>query len=365
MRMFYRFVGLAMILTSSVVIANDNQVISGHLISVNLAKSELVIEDKEHQQSVIKVARSTRIFHDDQKITLITLCPKQRLSVSIDSSIPAADRINLLGERKFPPNFLYPTNDLVTVIPGTLPLIISAPHGGREMIPGVPKRKDDTIPKFVITMDSNTYELARSITKNIEQKLGGRPWFIGAKFHRSYLDVNRSVEHGLEHKNAREVYIAYHQALQHAISQVACHYQTGLLIDVHGQSRLPDVVWRGTRKGTTMGGLVDQFGWEPIEGKLSLMHSFEELGYPIHPKGIDASEAPFTGGFITGTYGYPYGLNAIQLEYGYSFRASKEIYLKTARDTANAILKFHTRYLLKKFNCLADVENREQSDMSK
>ena len=97
-----------MILTSSVVMANDNQVISGHLISVNLAKSELVIEDKEHQQSVIKVAREYRIFHDDQKITLITLCPKQRLSVSIDSSIPAADRINFNWRTKISAQFSIP-----------------------------------------------------------------------------------------------------------------------------------------------------------------------------------------------------------------------------------------------------------------
>ena len=125
--------------------------------------------------------------------------------------------------------------------------------------------------------------------------------------------------------------------LSNAISQVACQYQTGLLIDVHGKADYPMLSGevRKNHYGWTRGSI-----WLGTDrGKLSLMHSFEEFGYPIHPK--DRCErAPFTGRFITGTYGYPYGLNAIQLECSYSFRASKEIYLKTAQDTASASLSF-------------------------
>ncbi len=353
-----RILILFLLLATRLVVANENQVFTGKLISVNLAKSEIVIENDKQQQSIIAVARSTRIIHGDQKVTLITLCPEQQIAVSIDSSIPAVDKIRILGDRKLPPKLLYPTSELVTVIRGDLPIIISAPHGGREAIPGVPKRNNESTPKFAIKSDTNTYQLASTITEQLEKKLNGKPWLIAAKFHRSYLDANRSLENALEHDKAKAVYTAYHQALQHAILEITCQYKTGLLIDVHGQSRLPDVVWRGTRRGTTLGGLVDDFGWDVVEGKDSLMHTFNLLDYATHPQGMDASEGPFGGGFITATYGYPYGLNAIQLEFGYSFRANKEIYLKTAIDTAEAIKRFHQRYLTKKLDCEPDAINR-------
>ena len=74
-----------LLLATRLVVANENQVFTGKLISVNLAKSEIVIENDKQQQSIIAVARSTRIIHGDQKVTLITLCPEQQIAVSIDS----------------------------------------------------------------------------------------------------------------------------------------------------------------------------------------------------------------------------------------------------------------------------------------
>lgn len=344
----------------SILMAEDKQVITGTVVSTNLAKSELVIEDDQDRQSVIRVLHSTRIYNGEKKTTLITLGPGQKLSISIDSSVVAADRIDLRGERILPSKKLYPMSDWVTVQRGTLPIILSAPHGGNESIPGVPKRIDDSQPKFVIKADSNTYPLSKLVATELEERLGGKPWLVAAKFHRSYIDANRPVEQALEHEKAKATYRAYHLALQHAILEVNCQFESGLLIDLHGQSRLPDVVWRGTRQGTTLGGLTDQFGWDVVEGKNSLMHSFRQMGYSTHPQRIDATESPFSGGFITSTYGYPYGLNSIQLEYGYSFRASKEKYIKTSKDTAAAIERFYTRYLTKKLKCAPDVSNDEK-----
>lgn len=355
-----RILPIVILTLSSALVAEDKQVISGTVISTNLAKSELIIEDKQERQTVIRVLPSTRIYNGEAKTTLITLGSGQTLSISIDSSVAAADRIDLHGDRILPSKKLYPVSEWVTVQRGTLPIILSAPHGGSESIPGVPKRSDDSQPKFVIKADSNTYLLSKLVATELEARLGGKPWLVAAKFHRSYIDANRPMEHALEHKKAKATYRAYHLALQHAIVEVNCQFDEGLLIDLHGQSRLPDVVWRGTRQGTTLGGLTDQFGWDVVEGKNSLMHSFRQMGYSTHPRGMEATESPFSGGFITSTYGYPYGLNSIQLEYGYSFRASKEKYLKTSKDTAVAIERFYTSYLTTKLKCAPDFSNDEK-----
>ncbi|MBH57344.1 MAG: hypothetical protein CMJ82_09190 [Planctomycetaceae bacterium] len=351
---------IAIMTLSSMLVAEDKQVISGTLISTNLATSELVIEDKQERQTVIRVLHSTRIYNGENKTTLITLGSGQELTISVDSSGSAADRIDLRGDRIFPSRKGYPISEWITVQRGTLPILLSAPHGGNESIPGVPKRNDDSQPKFVIKADSNTYPLSKLVAAELETRLGGKPWLVAAKFHRSYIDANRPIEHALEHEKAKATYRAYHLALQHAILEVNCQFESGLLIDLHGQSRLPDVIWRGTRQGTTLGGLTDQFGWDVVEGKNSLMHSFRQMGYSTHPQGIDASESPFSGGFITSTYGYPYGLNSMQLEYGYSFRASKEKYLKTSKDTAVAIEHFYRSYLTKKLKCAPNFSNDEK-----
>ena len=43
--------------------------------------------------------------------------------------------------------------------PGTLPIILSAPHGGRTPIPDVPTRRGEGVSKFTVVRDENTLEL--------------------------------------------------------------------------------------------------------------------------------------------------------------------------------------------------------------
>src|SRR4051794_17605429 len=64
--------------------------------------------------------------------------------------------------------------DLITIRKGTLPIILSAPHGGRKPIPGVPERKGGPrVEKFQTVRDDNTAELTVLLTVELEKKLGG------------------------------------------------------------------------------------------------------------------------------------------------------------------------------------------------
>jgi N-formylglutamate amidohydrolase len=240
--------------------------------------------------------------------------------------------------------------DLVIVRKGTLPIIISAPHGGRKEVPGVAERKGIGIEQFAIVRDENTDLLAEAFAAELEKQLDGKPWVVIACFDRKYIDANRPPEQSFESEAAKPFYEAYHDPLIAACKAVKEKYGRGLLLDIHGQGVHPDAVCRGTRNGKTVSLLVDRYGWAAVAGKRSVMGQLERSGCRVLPK-CDApretkEESGFSGGHIVGTYGSHtgYAIDAIQLEFGGNFRL-KDAYLKTAKQLADAVAEFHNTYL--------------------
>src|SRR5262249_36178437 len=86
--------------------------------------------------------------------------------------------------------------DFVTVQKGTLPIIISVPHGGRKPVPDVPERVGTGVTNFQTVRDENTIELTEKFVEELEKALDGKPWVVTAHFERKYLDVNRSAKEG-------------------------------------------------------------------------------------------------------------------------------------------------------------------------
>ena len=80
---------------------------------------------------------------------------------------------------------------LIVIKKGTIPVIISAPHGGRTPIPGVPVRQGVGIDKFVIGMDTDTDILADKLALAIKKEMGGEPYVVIAHFQRKCADANR------------------------------------------------------------------------------------------------------------------------------------------------------------------------------
>src|SRR4051812_30288907 len=91
----------------------------------------------------------------------------------------------------------------VTVQKGTLPIIISAPHGGRKKVPDVPERVGTGLTNFQTVRDENTAEMTEKFVAELEKLLDGKPWVVIARFERKYLDVNRSAKEGYESDKAK------------------------------------------------------------------------------------------------------------------------------------------------------------------
>lgn len=233
---------------------------------------------------------------------------------------------------------------------GTLPIIISTPHGGRKKVPDVPERLGKGLTNFHTVRDENTVELTEKFVAEIEKALDGKPWVVIAHFERKYLDVNRSREEGYESEKAKPYYDTYHDALATACKAVKEKFGRGLLLDIHGNAVHPNAICRGTQNLKTVSLLKDREGMPAIRGKNSVLGRMEKLGYTVIPSGDGDDKAKedsrFTGGHIVQTYGSHtnYAIDAIQVELGSQLRAKDKL-ATTAKDLADAVRMFHEAYL--------------------
>src|SRR4029077_17413433 len=159
---------------------------------------------------------------------------------------------------------------LLTVWAGMLPIILSAPHGGRQSIPGVPVRRGAGIAQFATGRDNNTDELAEIVSVRLEQRFNAKPFLIVARFERKYLDANRPTESAYESREAKPYYDGYHSALRDAPDRVSREWGRGLLLDIHGQGAQAEAIYRGTGNGKTVVSLTQHFGTEVITGPKSI-----------------------------------------------------------------------------------------------
>ena len=237
---------------------------------------------------------------------------------------------------------------LVTIEPGDLPIILSAPHGGHNEIPGVPARRGEGVAQFKNRSDSRTDELADKLADALESKLGKRPYIVIARFHRKYLDANRRASGAYESENAKEVYDTYHHALASARREVTRRWGHGMLLDIHGQSAKPKTIIRGTQNGKTTRHLVNRFGHVALRGETSLFGQLANQGFAVIPAvdSTDQEHPAYDGGYIVRTYGSEFGgtVDAIQLELGIELR-SPEVIAATANKLADAIAAFASEYL--------------------
>jgi len=267
------------------------------------------------------------------------LIPPLLIAVALAPAIPAA------------PEDAKPA-DFVVVQKGTLPIIISAPHGGRKKVPDVPERVGKGIAQFATVLDANTDLIAETFSVELEKLLNGKPWLVIAKFERKHLDVNRSREQAYESEKAKPYYDLYHDSLEAACKAVKTKFGRGLLLDIHGQGEFRDSICRGTQNGKTVTLLKERDGWASLTGKRSVLGHLQRSGYKILPS-CDADEKAkeepkFTGAYIVSNYGSHtgYAIDAIQLEFGTFLRdKEKDKYATTAKDLADAVALFHDEYL--------------------
>lgn len=229
---------------------------------------------------------------------------------------------------------------------GTLPILLTAPHGGTAAIPNVPPRTTG-----VTVRDSFTDDVARGVARRLEELLAAKPFFVIAKFQRQFADANRAEAEALESPNAKPPYTAYHQAIRGYLDEIRQAFpDRGLLLDIHGQVGNPEVLHRGTRNGGTVTRLLKRAGDAGLVGDKSLWGSLKNQGFTIFPDSAHVGEPPearaYGGGFTVGTYGsqQPNGIDAIQIEIGRDLRAEKAARAKLIEAMAQALLTFYRAY---------------------
>ncbi|HTY68687.1 MAG TPA: hypothetical protein VMH36_18690 [Alphaproteobacteria bacterium] len=251
--------------------------------------------------------------------------------------------------------------DLVLVRPGTLPIILTAPHGGREAIPGIEPRNRNDKNKLAASQawggfvagggDLNTDILAQGMAAEIQRKTGHAPYLVMARFVRNYIDANRPANLAYDDAKAGPYYDYYHAAIRRFIDEVRGKYPAGLLIDVHGQSRQPGVVMRGTQNGRAVGHLLARSGLPAVIGPNGIFGQLEAHGFAVFPANDvppsgTGENAGLNGGFTLIVYGAQTagGIDAVQLEFGSDYR-QKAVLDKSAVEAGRAVAAFYDAYL--------------------
>lgn len=137
-----------------------------------------------------------------------------------------------------PGRSVFGEKNYIEYIPGDLPLVISAPHGGREKPDDIPTRESG-----VVQMDANTQELARAVADEVQTRTGHRPHLIMSRLHRQKLDPNREIVEAaagspVAEKAWREYHAFIDQALKTAIGQAGKAFYIDLHGHAHKDSRL-------------------------------------------------------------------------------------------------------------------------------
>ncbi len=247
-----------------------------------------------------------------------------------------------------------PVSDLsafVFVQGGDLPIMVSAPHGGKVGVPGVTERTGAGLATgpsgFFTGRDTGTEELAHAVSDAIKKRFGKSPFVVISKVHRKFMDPNRPADIAFEDPKMQPVYDHYHDSLSKYCREVTDRFQVGVLIDLHGQGSRADTVFRGTKNGLTVTHLRETFGEAAHHGSQSLFGLLSTRGWTVHPSPLDEKEqSGFTGGFIVQSYGSHKSLpiDAMQLEFGAEYRVASRR-AKTAEDLADALADYAGQYL--------------------
>lgn len=258
------------------------------------------------------------------------------------------------------------SDNLVYFVKGTIPLLITAPHGGSGAPDSVSIRtgvdsNGVAIEDFNIVKDSWTKSIAKDIQAKYVQKYGGVPYLVAADFHRKYIDANRPEHQAFESETARIYYDTYHNKINEFIADIQQKFGQGLLLDIHGQAQHPDKILRGTRNGYAVENLVGKYGWDAIVGNQGIFGLLAQQGFSLQPTNSQipnnsnlTPESSLSGGTtikFNGSHN-AFGIDAIQFELGSNIRFSSAERALFADHMADNIRTF-----MKTYYCNGSVAN--------
>ena len=264
---------------------------------------------------------------------------------------------------------LFGTNDFVEYIPGSLPIILVAPHGGDMRPSEIPNR---SCAGCVTSNDLNTQELGRAAQAAIERVFGCKPHLIINRLHRSKMDANRAIgEAANGDPLAEQAWGEFHGFIAQAKKQVDSLYGQGLLIDLHGHGHSIQRLEIGyllsksdlqlsnaamdtdpeMKAAFSMRALLETSDTlrlsHLIRGPNSLGSLFDQKGFPSVPSPYfpfpETNEPYFSGGYNTLVYGSSGSgnIDAVQIECNLNGVRDTEF---NRQDFASALATILQRY---------------------
>jgi N-formylglutamate amidohydrolase len=244
----------------------------------------------------------------------------------------------------------YEETNLVSRHRGTLPAILTCPHGGDKEPPGVPNKRTGVGLPADCRFEANTDRFTRTITRGVAQLLfdvfGEAPYVVIADFDRAFIDANRRApECAFEDPDARPFFDEYHNTVRSLVDKIrADNGGLGLLFDIHGTTQIasdPADVYLGTLNGQSISSLLGRDSLA-MSRKRSLPGLLREAGYVVSAKIPET----LRGDFTLETYGSSNanGVDAIQIETESTLRTDdgkREVYIE---DLAYAITSLVARY---------------------
>jgi len=132
-----------------------------------------------------------------------------------------------------PGNVYYDSSKWVEFIPGTMPLVISVPHGGSVDPVGIPDR---SCIGAVTTTDGRTISLARAIINACKKNYGVYPSVIICQLKRTKVDMNREIEIATcSNDSMKAPWRFWHEMVDTAIASAINKFGQTIYIDLHGQ----------------------------------------------------------------------------------------------------------------------------------
>ncbi len=281
----------------------------------------------------------------------------------------------------YSPDSLYTgAKGYIEYLPGTLPLIFAASHGGDLDPATIPDR---SCPGCVTTTDLNTQELARQIRQALFERTGCYPHVVINRLKRTKLDANRDLaEAALGNPEAEQAWRDFHFFLEKAKTQIEeSPAKRGLFIDLHGHGHtiqrlelgylisasmlrqsddalnLPETVNQSSIRELVAGNRQQLTHAGLIRGTTGLGTLLEQEGYPSVPSLGDPApktgDAYFSGGYNTERHGSVAAeakIDAIQIECNFQgvrdTEISREFFAAAMAKTLLAYLKEHFYELL-------------------
>ena len=257
---------------------------------------------------------------------------------------------------------------------GTLPIILSASHGGWMEPTEIADRTQG-----VTAIDTNTYQLTKVIMDTLTARFGGKPHVILCLLKRLKLDVNREVIEAAEGNIYGErAWAEYHHYLDIAKELVTVNHGSGIVFDIHGHGENPDGyydlrTWLGYLiKGYELDLTDEELNTIDFKNKSSIKvladsssHSFisilrgetsfgsimDSLGYECVPSVNSLGPAGsryFSGGYITARHGSSEEgiISAIQIELPEpEIRDTEENWSRYASAFATAVSRYYELHL--------------------